>query len=462
MEQNNFEKQVQQKMEELKIHPSESAWGNIEKRIAQNSNRKKLIFILSILIPLVLFTAFYWAYNSSKSNSSGQKNESFAIVKNGNQKNDLSVEKPDQLNKNYTETEKRTERKKDEVKIKKFNSKNQPLKKINSPRILKSDLSDFDSSQEKVNKIEIVNDNKVEKSLSPRTVYESQIKADAADKMNGNNITNESSSTEKEDENVKEKLAFKKQTKEDTAAVVGPSKISTVKKQKANWDMGFAVTGGTSFAGNVPLSINKSADYLASPATGGSSQPPNYYMPSKSGNSLAFTAGVFIQKNIFAKNKISIGLNYKYFSTTNKVGNKIDSLRSNFYSATSPANQSHDFHNKFHFLELPVTFKLRLNPNKSLPLYWNAGFSISQLIATNALQFKNDRGLYYQDNSFFNKTQIGFNTGFSATLFSKNKNAVSVGPYFYYGATSLSNKGLYNQTHFSFIGISAEILLNKK
>ena len=95
MEQNNFEKQVQQKMEELKIHPSESAWGNIEKRIAQNSNRKKLIFILSILIPLVLFSAFYWAYNSSKSNTSGQKNESFAIVKNGNQKNDLSVKKPD-------------------------------------------------------------------------------------------------------------------------------------------------------------------------------------------------------------------------------------------------------------------------------------------------------------------------------------------------------------------------------
>ena len=464
MEQNNFEKQVQQKMEELRIHPSESAWNNIEKRIAQHTDRRKLVFILSVLIPVLLFIAFYWAYNSSETNIPEQKNKSLAIVKNKIQTNDSSLEKPDQLNKNYSETKKRTERKKDEVKIKKFNSKNLPLKRINSHSILGSDLFHSDSSKENINRSEILRDNrikKIEKSLSAIALSESQMKVDAADEISSNDIKIESSSIRKENENVKDKSGFKKAIKEDTATVES-FKTSTDKKQKANWDLGFVFTGGTSFAGNVPLSINKSADYLASPTTGGSSQAPNYYMPSKSANSLAFATGVFIQKNIFAKNKISIGLNYKYFSTTNKVGSKIDSAQTNYYAAYSPVNPSKDFHNKFHFLEVPVTFNLRLNPNKSLPLYWNAGISISQLISTNALQFKSDRGIYYEDNSFFNKTQMGINTGFSATLFSKNKIPVNIGPYFYYSASKLADKGLYQNKHFSFIGLRTEILFQKK
>ena len=113
-----------------------------------------------------------------------------------------------------------------------------------------------------------------------------------------------------------------------------------------------------------------------------------------------------IQKDILNKSKLSVGLNYKYFSTTNKVGSKINSAQANYYAAYSPVNPSKNFHNKFHFLEVPVTFGLRLNPNKSLPLYWNAGISISQLISINALQFRSDRGIYYEDNSFFNKTTI--------------------------------------------------------
>ncbi|HEU5363878.1 MAG TPA: hypothetical protein VFU62_00010 [Hanamia sp.] len=35
MEQNNFEKNMQQKMDELKIAPSESVWTNVEKWIGK-------------------------------------------------------------------------------------------------------------------------------------------------------------------------------------------------------------------------------------------------------------------------------------------------------------------------------------------------------------------------------------------------------------------------------------------
>jgi hypothetical protein len=102
-----------------------------------------------------------------------------------------------------------------------------------------------------------------------------------------------------------------------------------------------------------------------------------------------------------------------------------------------------------------------LNNNSSLPIFWNAGINISQLISTNALQF-NSGGLYYSDNSFFNKTQFGLSTGISATLFAKGKRPFNLEPYFYYSATSLASKGLYNKKQFSFIGLRTEILFRKK
>ena len=39
MEENSFEKQVQQKMDELKIQPSDSVWGKIEAQI----EKKKIL-----------------------------------------------------------------------------------------------------------------------------------------------------------------------------------------------------------------------------------------------------------------------------------------------------------------------------------------------------------------------------------------------------------------------------------
>ena len=48
MEENKFEKQVQQKMNELKIHPSDSVWERIEVRLEKKkpSNRGILLFLL--------------------------------------------------------------------------------------------------------------------------------------------------------------------------------------------------------------------------------------------------------------------------------------------------------------------------------------------------------------------------------------------------------------------------------
>ncbi len=60
MQKNEFEKQVQQKMEELKVHPSDSVWLNIEASIAKTKRRRRVwIFLPALLICLLCGGYFY-------------------------------------------------------------------------------------------------------------------------------------------------------------------------------------------------------------------------------------------------------------------------------------------------------------------------------------------------------------------------------------------------------------------
>jgi hypothetical protein len=234
--------------------------------------------------------------------------------------------------------------------------------------------------------------------------------------------------------------------------------------QKSKWILGVRFSGGMSFLSNELLDINNNnGDYLSTPndpssgiGNSGSGSPSRLSV--KRINSTAFIGGVFVEKDISKKSKIALGINYKYFSIINKTGSKIDSAQTAYNSTT----YTNTYRNHFNYLELPVSLKFHLTNNSSLPVYWLAGINISQLISSNALQFKSNTGVYYNDNSLFNKTQWGFSTGFFATLFSQKKVHVNIGPYFYYNAFRMANEGLYDKKHFNFIGISAEILFNKK
>ncbi|MEO6843615.1 MAG: hypothetical protein ABI184_00505, partial [Ginsengibacter sp.] len=74
MEQNNFEKNVQQKLEELKIPPSDAVWDNVEKKIGKKKRDRRLIFILFFLI-LFLLSGGYWLFHSTRNDSELQNHQ---------------------------------------------------------------------------------------------------------------------------------------------------------------------------------------------------------------------------------------------------------------------------------------------------------------------------------------------------------------------------------------------------
>ena len=475
MEQNNFEKNIQKKLDGLKIPPSEAVWSNVERKITRKKKDRRMIFIFFFLI-LFLLLGGYWIFNSTKNNSQLQNDQLSNVLKQdskatniedsssthaippsrnipGNAESSIVSEEKTNAHSIIIQNEKAGS-------VVKKNQKNVSAK-IDLPKNKKiiSPSQNKKRSDRKSIFIEKENNtvdpsNLTEKNTIPDNLEEKNSSADSGtiveNKANADSLL----------KNKKDKLIAK-----DDLSGKGISN----KMQKHKWSFGITFSGGTSIIGQGPLGINNAiSSYGLSSLPPGSINNPVYF-PSKIKGSSAFIGGIFIEKNISDRNKISLGISYKSYSLINEVGSRIDSTiinPSQFFGSSgglySATNNIKTYRNNFNYLEIPVSIEIHLDKSERLPVYWDAGINISQLISSNALQFTSNPGLYYHDNSLFNKTQIGLQTGFSATLFSNTKNPLSIGPYFIYNASKLANQGLYGGKHFSFIGIRTEILFGKK
>jgi len=462
MEQNNFEKDIQQKMGDLKIAPSDSVWPNIEKHIGKKNKERRPIFII-IFFLLFLSLGGFWFINSKTNNQ--QKNEPIAsILKKGSKPTnniDSSL--------NQKMIDKVISSKPDTASIIPNNSKiksNSIEKNTISSKKLTINYSKITKNKSTASKPTSLPDKQAKNKETYFDTKNKNISATKKEVTVETNIKEETASLQKEDKNDSLKDQSKlPNIKKETA----PVKDSLTKKnQKKNethpWNFGVTFTGGVSAINKN--SIEKNYLYTYGNITSGGI-PVYYPHPSEIKNSTSLNVGLFLEKNISDKNKISFGISYQYFSFVNKVGSRIVtpgnilSLNpsANFYSADSSLSS---YRNQFHFLEIPITINFRVNRNKNVPIFWNAGINISELISSNALQFQSNPGIYYKDNSLLHKTQFGLHTGFSVMLFAKEKMPLTIGPDFYYSPTNIANKGLYSKMHYSYIGIQANILFQKK
>jgi hypothetical protein len=475
MDPNNFEKNIQKKMGGLKIPPSNSVWGNVEKRIGKKKRDRRIIFILSFLV-LFLMSGGYWIFNSTKNNSHPQNQQITNVLKkdskatNNNNSSSTHSITPSRIIPGNAGLSKISEEKAQTQSIVVHVKKNEGDSKRSKKDIsTKNDFLENDKAIALSQNVNKSNKKSIDSKRENNIVNQNNLaeKNTETDNVNKDNVNSDSNII------VENKIKADTSLKDKEEKLIAKKDSSTKKivaSQKHKWTFGFTFSGGKSMIGEGPLGVNN-GDYAyaqSTPGPGSVNNPP-FYLPSKIKGSVAFIGGIFMEKNISVRNKILFGISYKYFSLLNKVGNRVDtsitfpslylSASGSLYNSTNNVNS---YRNNFHFLEIPVSIKLQLGNSKTLPLYWQAGVTISQLISSNALQFKSSPGLYYHDNSLFHKTQIGLQTGFSAILFSDTKNPLSIGPYFIYNTSKLTNDGLYSGKHFSFLGIKTEILFGKK
>jgi hypothetical protein len=456
MAENEFEKKVQQKMEELKLNPSDEVWKNVEVQIRKEKKRRWLLFLLLFLF--IFFGGIFWWKKNHPTRDVLVKSNTDNVSVVINDKKEVTIsgvknENNDFVKLSQTET--------------KISNDNYAAKQF---VYIKKTRARFRSKQNMGENGE--NDGNEIIASSKAKMKVSIVAADANDSFNNNevaqknsndsiNITNTvfDSLKREQDKNMVINIDSNKKTNVEVTKNIDKAKDTSVNKNdnsKHKWDFAVQVGLGISATGNSYL-VNNNATTSGAPATINNINPPGGYSQSIIKMSFAFKSGLSAIYHISKRLSVSAGVTYKMYSTVIKTGSP-DSAVSFSYSA----GNNNSYHNYYHFIDVSVEFQYRIGNDEQLPVYAFAGISLSGLIYTNALQFDYTKGIYYHDNSLFNKTGIGITGGFLFDMFQKKKISLQIGPDFYYGLSNMSTSGLYYDKHYSYIGLRFQKIIGKK
>jgi hypothetical protein len=464
MHENNFEKQVQEKMDQLGFDPSDAVWAAVDREINKEKRRRIPFFMLFFLSGLLL--AGGGVYFGMIKNSSPK------IIANAQQKE--KIEQPQGKNQKSNQQESALNEKtivdnnkKTPSNIKKVQNRDAMVFQSaneNQRSLHKQDYSGFKGNNAEKN-IPVIRDGK------DNTKGQNPAVANAEAGKSGNNEMDSSAG--------KPILIAKNTTAKDSVSVNKMAKKDEKKATSSQWKIGF--TGGAGIS-NINQSLFKQSNisglYYA-PANSSTNSAAGAPVPvsSEINPGFSFGAGVFISRNFSKRITVSAGLNYHYYSTYVNTGYAVDSsiiVYNPAYYSSSPSlpgafsingyyrnGGNYSYTNSYHFIELPVTADFQLNKSSKLPVYWEAGFSVSYLLNSNALHFDPNVNLYYQNAQLFNKIQLNGSTAIMIG-FPINKTELQVGPQLQYGLTGLLKAGSGNPQHLLYTGLKISIIPGKK
>ncbi len=444
MDKNNFEKQVQQKMNELKMQPSDAAWKNIEERIKERKPSGR--WLLLLLLFAGLGGGGYWVWNSLN----GKNSKAVAGKNVHEEKNIIDTNKTERSNYPSLRTKLHDETFSDlkgnsTIKSNQraiafsptpahYSRRRRPYHSASRERVI-AEISPSSTITANVNKDEKVFRRRIE-SAHVKSIY-----------RDGTNFM------------MYGIADLVKISKPAPAAAYVPLSDSffCLTYVRPRWRFGITLTPGISGVGSNFLELNTVEPASYYNLVGQSVGSPGTVTPASMKASLGIVAGAFAEKQ-FGKNyrwTFQTGLNLILFNTSNKVLK--DSLGISNILSGSPKN----YQNHFDFISLPVSIKFQLNKSKSVPVFLQGGASLSQMLYANALQLNYSSGYYYHDNSPLNKTQVCLNAGAAIELFSRKKIPVLIGPYLSYGLSPIGKSGLYQDAHFTFAGLNVSVTLKK-
>lgn len=465
MQENKFEKQVQEKMEELRLAPSEKVWANIEKEIKSPGKRRRLLLWFFFFVGLLLLGGRYFIFlhngffkkpetdvvqnkidtprnmpvippNKSQANETGNNDL------NGTRLPEILNQKKDQENKLLAG------RKTDRKTLK----KSPILFRLKTKGIIKEEFESPDqySMADRNNQVNPGGNWSNESKKEPPTSNQGQV--DSLKSNNDNSLVNSNPS--------KKDTSFEKE-------------ISTIKKKEnkaSKWKIGFTVGAGASDIYRTLFAhANSGNTYSFSSANAGPSPSANH--PSVNTSGFSFYAGGVVKREFSKRLSFSAGINYHYYSSVIHTGNFVDSTL-NLYLAAGPyayssVNSYYRYGNnsvyidRYHFIEIPVSINLQLNKSRKVPLFWTTGLSVSYLVSSNALYFDNVSNVYFEAKRLFNKTQLNTATGLMIGFPLRN-NSLQLGPELQYGPTRLLSKSAGTPEHLFYFGAKVIYIPGKK
>lgn len=439
MQENNFEKQVQQKLDELNLTPSEPVWQKVEAALKKKRDRRLVFWFVPIL--LLAGGVAWWQMTTGgikeqdtlRAPKTIHQHETFSKPHSG---------EPDQ---------------KAEIKITAIKQQNQVAK--SSAAVSNNTLVIMQTEAIQATVATANNKNKTkatqaffasackEKNTNPKnTVTENKAVADINKTLP---VSTQPITVTKEPAAQKigpDSLNKTKNTNTDSLKKgVQPVDKNSQQKRKLQWSVVSNI--GTSnavekiFSG---FSMAKSLRQSSSPNgyTNGNAIPGTTYdstriSPSLPQKGLQFSVGAIIKNETGKKVFLFAGLQYHFYSNHQVVGTVLpaDSINRNtsnadYLSLEGRAYRNNGVQNKvtntYHFIELPIGFEYRLLKNQSLAI--QHGIAISRLIRSNVLQYDSGSNAYYQSKNGLRKTGINFFTAVDYVIWKNNAFALRAGP----------------------------------
>ncbi len=489
MQDPNFERQVQQKMEELSFSPPDAVWVKVDAEINKDRKRRKPFLWLFLFLGLSLAGGAYLIFPYTKKPVlSESKSPAIRIapeVKEGTKKQSATKTPteiaPGPAGKNelpatsLSTVNPGQKNKKDKQPFRDYNAVAVQKQKLQVDGYANKYRKDDEASKQK-NEQHAIPEKNAETNESNRNNPDStaQGTVDASSDKKKNNPDAAISKKDIADSSVKNKNVAV------AIAQIPPQNATKAKAKKqhsSSWQVGITAGGGIStinkslFKSTYLDNSNNNGSYLANNPTGGGplSPPAAYLPPSEIKPHFSFSAGFFVKKLLAKRVSFSAGLNYHYYSTEIQTGHPANGAVNIYYTGFAAAlatnyyqnGNGYSYVNAYHFLEAPVLMDFQLNKNNKLPISWQAGASATYLIGSNALHFDPVSGVYYKNNNLFNKTQFNAVTALLVG-FHIHGNLLQAGPQLQYGLSGLLNKKTGDEAHLLFTGLKLSFIPGKK
>ena len=476
MRENEFEKRVQQKMEDLNLRPSEEVWVEVERRIRKEKKRR-FIFWWPLLFLLLGGGVAAGIWITNKKDKTGE------ITLNNNNKTKLQsapeniiIPQPVKELKDTAKSE-RTDNRKITAPGKQYDKETKPF--FGNTASTPTPVNKLDKKRTAVIKKQKINAPVITRDKTTITDNQNKIQTNqpvvtiiAPEKQTGilkdidkadssNVIASSRPDAEQKDQALQQEFVLPL-----TDSINRESKTTTKKTKKWDWGINFSpgrsgiVKGLHFFDG--PL---YDASVLQTASTGSQANISSSVVRS----SASVGAGLFVKRTVSKKLEFIIGFGYQYLSTKINVGSRVDSTRSinnsystglsvnNFYRPSgSSANSSYT--NQYHFINFSGDLSWRIINGKKIKISWENGISYNRLLGSAMLHYDRNLPGYYKDNNLLAKNQLFISTGFSVPV----SRRLLINPFAAYGVTTVLKNADSSGIHFTNYGIRIRYILNKK
>jgi hypothetical protein len=455
---NEFEKQVQKIMSELKLRPSAPSWDNIESELRKKRERRRLVIIWFVTLFLFLAGGLWLIVGTDHSkstakNDSGNSSISIEPTEKNNSERNKKAREENSSNKKTARTDQSS-----------FDqsSKNKPVIISKQSQITKkknhgNNKYQIRGNQKPIQQPGIERRNNTESARNPTIINSLPLLAET--KNTGEPIETISAqpelkiATEKIDSPVVNNQTTIEKTVDSTNKKKKPGKWQKVINVEIGWSN---YTDG--FLGG-PKSLNYSASPMSNP---GSPASGGIHTPNPIDKSLSFALGFGFRKALGKRTNLTVGLQYHYYSTHIATGNNVKKDTTISYAGEpvkisdyyQNGNQN-KYTNHFHVLELPVLLDFRLF--KNIPVDLGVGISYGRLLNTNALVFDYQKNIYYSHPGNYVKNYINMFSSLQYTWLNKGKIKVQSGPAVLYNFVELQRASYYGTPHMVSFGIGTNI-----